>query len=107
MTASGPKTRAKNKTSSHSTTVAPNQEKITNARVLLRANDVRGVQTCTDEIGDFRAIDGNSILDVIIGNVLAYRPESVKSCESPSNPLNPLIRCGALVEPQLDFRYIF
>jgi hypothetical protein len=37
---------------------------------------------------------GNIALDVIFGNVLAYRPESLKSCDSPSNPLNPLIRCG-------------
>jgi hypothetical protein len=33
---------------------------------------------------------GNFIRDVI-GNMLAYRPESG---ESPSNPLNPQIRCG-------------
>jgi hypothetical protein len=39
---------------------------------------------------------GNSIRDVIIGNVLAYRPESAKSGDSPSNPLNPLIRCGQM-----------
>jgi hypothetical protein len=48
------------------------------ARVLLRAI---GVQR-----------SGIPFL-VIIGNVLAYRPEFVKSWDSPSNPLNPLIRC--------------
>jgi hypothetical protein len=59
--APSPKTRAKNKMSSHSTKKQlPWKFKnrafktITNARVFLRANDVRGVQ---NKIGDFHAID--------------------------------------------------
>jgi hypothetical protein len=47
--APSPKTRAKKQKCQKSSTrgnfkTTPKQEKITNARVLLRANDVRGVQ---------------------------------------------------------------
>jgi hypothetical protein len=87
----------KKKKSSHSTKEQhPKQEKITNARVLLRANDVRGVLMKSVTFTPLMSEVGNSIPDIIIGNgnVLAYRPESIKSCDSLSNPLNPLIRCG-------------
>jgi hypothetical protein len=53
--APSPKTRAKNKMSSHSTKeIEKPRHQNNNARALLRANDVRSVQ---NEIGDFRAID--------------------------------------------------
>jgi hypothetical protein len=61
---------------------------------LLRANAVRGVHMKYVTFAPLTSEVGNSILDVIFGNVLAYRPDSVKTCDSPSNLLNPLIRCG-------------
>jgi hypothetical protein len=64
--APSPKTRAKNNFQRSSargnSKTAPKQEKITNARVLLRANDVRGVQMksvtfapLTSEVDDCRS----------------------------------------------------